>query len=127
MLSVPQELIGERHDFALRKLRLGLTLFSGESLDRYWTRDRVEAIALKLSGLRCTADLIETAKKPSDDLLGVYFVHVENVDGLIVTKILPATQSISDGASTSAAGDSAKLKSSSDDGEFSIRTSVLEN
>ena len=72
------------------------------------------------------ADFINTASTSADDLLGVYYVHVENVDGRIVTTWRAASQTILNGIQSHSGGDTASFRTWCSDGSFSVRTSVLE-
>ncbi|MCA9125506.1 MAG: hypothetical protein KDB22_00410 [Planctomycetales bacterium] len=70
---------------------------------------------------------IDAAGRDVDDFMGMYFVRIENVDGQLVTTMLPARNAISHGGIIeNAAGDTALFKSTSSDGDLSMRTSVRE-
>lgn len=71
-------------------------------------------------------DFIDTARKPEDDLLGLFHVRITNVNGKLESVWSAAGGAIRNGTSTSSAGDHARFKTYSSDGRFAMSASVLE-
>lgn len=71
-------------------------------------------------------DAIKAGATGGDDLLGVFLVHVENIDGRIATTWRAASQTIKYEVAETSAGDTANFRTWCSDGEFFVRASVLE-
>ena len=71
-------------------------------------------------------DFVDNARKPSDDVLGIFHVRITNVNGKLETTWSAATGTLRNGTASSGAGDHANFKTSTSDGRFSIKASVLE-
>lgn len=85
------------------------------------------AMTSAVTGLTKAVDgAINAGASGGDDLLGVFLVHVENVDGRISTTWRASSQTIMYTTTENSAGDSANFRTYCSDGEFRLRTSVLE-
>jgi Ca2+-binding RTX toxin-like protein len=108
---------------------------SGWSMD---TGDRVENISLWQGDLKPGESVDLTISMYDDDtggpfgflfgddLLGRFILHIENVDGAITANWWASDHAVLKGVSSSSAGESADFHTWSGDGEFRVRTSVLE-
>ena len=85
------------------------------------------AMASAVNGLtNAVSEAVKAGANGGDDLLGVFLVHVENIDGKISTVWRASSQTLMYEVEETLAGDTANFRTWSSDGEFYVRTSVLE-